>query len=333
MKRAFFSILTALSLIFFFTASACSRKKVDYYNAGLTAHEQGNYDDAIHLFSEAIKYGDLTPGELIDAYYKRGLAWLNKGDYEKGISDLSNTIDIDPTFAGAYYHRGNALADMGDYDKAISDYTKAIEINPKDGHSYYNRATVWEIKGEYDKALADITKSIEIDPRDSAAYEKRGIIRAINGDYKKATADFTKSINMDPGRASAYYNRGISWDKRSDYKKAISDITKAIEIAPMSVRANTGLAWIMATCPDKKYRNGMRAVELAEKALRINEVDYVLNTLAAAYAEAGRFQEAVESQEKAIEKLKESGNLKDMLKYEKRLQSYKAGKPWRDKEG
>jgi tetratricopeptide (TPR) repeat protein len=331
MKSALFGILTILSLIFIFTASACNRKKVDYYHAGITAHEQGNYDDAIQLFSDAIKYGDLSPGELIDTFYKRGLACLKKGDYEKGISDLSNTIDIDPTFAGAYYHRGNAWADTGDYDKAISDYTKAIEINPKDGHLYYNRATVWEIKGEYDKALADITKSIQIDPKDSEAYEKRGIIRAINGDYKKATVDFTKAIDMDPRRASAYYNRGITWDKRRDYKQAIADIEKAIQIAPMSVRANTGLAWIMATCPDKKYRNGIRAVELAEKALKLSKADDVLNTLAAAYAEAGRFEEAVVSQERAIEKLKEAGSVKDIPEYEKRLHSYRAGKPWREK--
>lgn len=331
MKRALFCILIVLPIIFFFTASACHKKKVDYYNAGLTAHERGNYDEAIQLFSEAIKSGDLSPGELIDTFYKRGLAWLKKGDYEKGISDLSNTIDIDPKFAGAYYHRGNALADTGDYDKAISDYTKAIEINSKDGHSYYNRATVWEIKGEYDKALADITKSIEIDPKDSEAYEKRGIIWAITGDYRKATADFKRAIKMDSKRASAYYNRGITWAKRGEYKKAIADITKAIEIAPMSVRANNGLAWIMATCPDKEYRNGIRAVELAEKALKLNEADYVLNTLAAAYAEAGRFEEAVVSQERAIEKLKEAGSVKDIPEYEKRLHSYRAGKPWREK--
>jgi len=87
----------------------------------------------------------------------------------------------------------------------------------------------------------------------------------------------------------------------------------------------------MATCPDGRYRDDKRAVELAKKAVALNDLAGCLDTLAAAYAEAGRFQDAIKTQERAITKLKQEGETKNLPQYEKRLSSYKAGKPWREK--
>jgi tetratricopeptide (TPR) repeat protein len=87
----------------------------------------------------------------------------------------------------------------------------------------------------------------------------------------------------------------------------------------------------MATCPDDRYRDGKRAVELASKALKLKETPQTLDNLAAAYAEAGRFQEAIKTQERAITKLKQEGREKALPEYEEHLSSYKAGKPWHTK--
>jgi tetratricopeptide (TPR) repeat protein len=90
-------------------------------------------------------------------------------------------------------------------------------------------------------------------------------------------------------------------------------------------------AWLLAVCPESRYRNGVKASELAKRAVELKDTANNIDTLAAAYAEAGRFQEAIKTEERAIAKLKEQGNKKDMAKYEQRLASYKAGKPWREK--
>jgi len=87
----------------------------------------------------------------------------------------------------------------------------------------------------------------------------------------------------------------------------------------------------MATCPESRYRDGKRAVELAEKAIALKDDANFLDTLAAAYAEAGRFQEAIKTQERAITKLKQEGETQHLSKCEEHLASYKAGKPWREK--
>jgi tetratricopeptide (TPR) repeat protein len=231
---------------------------------------------------------------------------------------------------------GMAAASGGDFDEAIRLYTKAIEsgeLSREDlSNAYFNRGVSWYNKGDYDKAIADYSKAIEINPEWSRCYYYRGNVWGTKGDYDRAIADFTKAIEIDPEYALAYNNRGDAWQEKGDYDRAITDYTKTIGIAPEYVNALNGLAWLMATCREERYRDGNRAVEFAEKAVELEDDAGILDTLAAAYAEAGRFQDAIETQEIAITKLKqEDGTTKDQDEFEQHLSSYKARKPWRER--
>jgi tetratricopeptide (TPR) repeat protein len=243
---------------------------------------------------------------------------------------------------------GIAAGKEGDYDKAIGLFTKAIESGELSQENlsiaYYNRGRARGEKGDYDKAIADFDKAIKINPTFAEAYGNRGYAWHLKGNYDKAIADYTKFIEIDPRNADAYGSRGYAWGKKGDYGRAIADYTKVIEIIPSDASAHNNLAWLMATCPVGRYRDGKRAVEFAEKAFELKETSFMLNTLgaayaeaglldtlAAAYAEAGRFQDAIKTQEMAIAKLKQEGEMIDLPELEKRLSSYKAGKPWREK--
>lgn len=210
---------------------------------------------------------------------------------------------IPPAWAGGLDDAKAGLAAAGvDDDKAIRLFTKAIESGELSRDDlikvYFNRGLAWQNgKGEDDKAIVDFNKVIELNPRHARAYYNRGCIWSVKGDYAKAIADYSKAIELDPKDASAY----------------------------------NILASLMATCPDGRYRDGKRAVTLAEKALKLEESPVTLNVLAAAYAEAGRFQEAIKTQERAITKYKQVGLKTYLPEYEQRLSSYKAGKPWREK--
>ena len=117
-----------------------------------------------------------------EVYNNRGIAYMNKGDYDLAIADYSKAIDIIPGFAEAYNNRGIAYFNRGYFDQAIADYSKAIYINPMCAHTYYHRGYVYYNKGDYDRAIADYSKSLEIDPevktvfynyRDAAYARKR----------------------------------------------------------------------------------------------------------------------------------------------------------------
>ena len=127
----------------------------------------------------------------------------------------------------------------------------------------------------------------------------------------------------------AYNNRGLAYAMKSQYDRAISDYNKAIEMNPKFTLTYNQLAWLLATCPNDKYRDGRKAVENATRACELSQwaVPILLDTLAAAYAEAGEFEHAVKWQSKAIE---QATSDYDKATMQTRLKLYKAGKPYRE---
>jgi tetratricopeptide (TPR) repeat protein len=194
-----------------------------------------------------------------------------------------------------YFYRGVAYYHKAEYDGAIFYFSKAIEINPKDAKAYNNRGLAYDKKGEHDLAISDYTKALEIDPGDGMAYDNRG---------------------------AAYFEKG-------EYEQAILDYSKAIEINPRDAVVYNNLAWLLATCPDGNYRDGRKAVENATRACELSQWANAayLDTIAAAYAEAGEFEQAMKWQLKAID-LAVTDNDKTVM--QSRLELYKAGKSYRE---
>lgn len=130
-------------------------------------------------------------------------------------------------------------------------------------------------------------------------------------------------------RTADYFYRGGAYYHKAEYDGAIFYFSKAIEINPKDAKAYNGVAWLLATCPDGKYRDGRKAVENATRACELSQwaVPALLDTLAAAYAEVGEFKQAVKWQSKAIE-LTATEN--DKAAMQSRLKLYKAGKPYRE---
>lgn len=164
---------------------------------------------------------------------------------------------------------------------------------------------------------------------------KAGIAAYQRGDYDETIRLCTQAIaSGDLSQKNlrvAYTSRGNAWRHKGDYDRALADYNKVIELDPTDDAGYDGAAWLLAVCPESKYRDGVKAVKLAKKAVELRDWSGNIDTLAVAYAEAGRFQEAIKTEEKAIAKLKEEGKTKDLPEYEEHLASFKAGKPWREK--
>ena len=185
-------------------------------------------------------------------------------------------------------------SDVIHIDRAIDFFTTAIRRHPTAG-DYSSRGTVWWKKGELDIAIGDYNEAIRLDPKDDAAYN----------------------------------NRGTAWYGKGQYDKAISDWNEAIRLVPKWARPYNIRAWLYASCPDGRFRNGRKAVENARKACELTDWKHANNidTLAAAYAEDGSFSEAVRWQQKAID-LAPANQKAD---FRSRLSLYQARKPYRTK--
>ncbi len=270
------------------------------------------------------------------AYFYRGNAWADKGEYDKAIDAYTEALAMNSKLTPAYNNRGRAWHDKGEYDKAIADYNQALAIKPKDADAYGCRGSAYLKKREYDKAIADFTEALAIKPNDADvcySYSNRGEAWREKGENDKAIADYNQALAVNPNFDLAYNNRGIVWRAKGEYAKAIADYSHAAKLAPDDAHAYNNLAWLYATCHDEKYRDGKKAVENAKKAYDSDggENWHCVGALAAAYAESGDFDKAEVWGAKAVELAKADKSASDDDKSEAStcLELYKQGKPCR----
>ncbi len=279
---------------------------------------------AVSHWSEVIRSDPEDPA----AFIGRGLAYREHREYDKAIADYSEALRLDPKSVAAYLNRGSVWSKKRDYDKAIADYTEAIRLDPKYAGAYSNRGAAWQTKGDYDKAIANYNEAIRLDPKDAVAYYNRGHAWQSKEDLGRAIADYSKALQLDPRFAPAFYNRGQASSSNGHYEDAIADFNEAIRLEPKYARPYDGRAWIWATCPDAKFRDGKRAVESALRACELEAASGRSNigTLAAAYAEAGDFENAIKWQLRAVE-IASAAEKAPLLT---RLELFRSGKPFRE---
>jgi tetratricopeptide (TPR) repeat protein len=193
---------------------------------------------------------------------------------------------------------------------------------------YYSRGNQWLTKGEADKALAEYNAALLIDPQAMLPYYGRGLAWFTKRDYDKALADFNEAIRLDPQFADAYLDRGRVWCIQKRFEKGVADYSEAIRLDPKDPKPLNNRAWLAATCPDAKFRNGTQAVADSTKACELTgwRSSEYLDTLAAARAETGDFASALKLQLQAVELAK--GDSK--AEFRSRIEVYKAHKPYRD---
>jgi tetratricopeptide (TPR) repeat protein/S1-C subfamily serine protease len=299
-----------------------------YCDRGVAYGRKGDYDTAIADLSEAIRLNRRDAR----AWSSRGWAYLNKTDYDKAIADLTEAIRLDPKDARIYYNRGAAYSSTGAYDRAIADFTEAIRLNPKNAAAYCERGAAYADKGEHERGVADLTEAIRLDPKYALAYYFRGTLYARKREYDSAIADYTEVIRLALRPSPAHYQRGVAYSAKGEHEKAIADFREAIRLQPGDAEVYNAAAWLLATCPKDPLRNGAEAIKYATKACEVTgwKKPFFFDTLAAAYAEAGQFDKAVEWQQKALADPK-AFPPEEVQNCQRRLELYRAGKPYREK--
>ncbi len=246
---------------------------------------------------------------------------------EQALTDFTTAVQNDPTKWKSLHNRGVSLALIGQYEDALAELTAAIELKSDYVNTWFNRAEVRYELGQYDDAAADYSEVIQRQPDDFGAFTGRGHAHFRMGDLQKALADYHRAVTLDQKSAGALINRGDTYRQLGQYEKAAADYRAAVKIDDQYGRAYRAAAWLMATCPNDKLRNSDLAVRAAEKAIELDGAsDYLyLDTLAAAYANAGNYSEAVQTLEQAIGTAPEDAK----LPLEQRLSLYQSGKPYR----
>jgi Flp pilus assembly protein TadD len=223
--------------------------------------------------------------------------WFQVGYWHNQITLFKHTIEVTHNNSIAHCELGHALAQTGKPNEALVYYIKALQINP----NY------------------------------AEAYNNLGVILASQNKDKEAIINFYEALRIDSDYAGAYYNLGKVFVNQGRIEEAIVNYRKALHFSPDMTEALYNLSWILSTYENERYRNGEEAVKLAERLCKItqNNQPLALDALAAAYADAGNFDEAVSTSKKALKLALLLGPQELVLGLKKRLKLYQAKRPYR----
>jgi tetratricopeptide (TPR) repeat protein len=262
------------------------------------------------------------------AHNKRGEKYADLHNDKQAMEDFEAAIKLDPKLWKAIHNRGVSKASLSDIKGAMSDFDQVVRLNPDYANAWYNRGELKYDQGDFAGALADYNRAIGIEPRDAGFYNSRGHTQYRLGRLREALSDYNRAVGIDPNNAAALVNRGDAYREQAIYGPAASDYREAIRLDPKLGRAYLSAAWLMATCPDQRYRNTDMAIKSAQKAIELDgDKDYrYLDTLAAAHANAGDFDQAKSIANKAVNATPQ----KEMANVRQRLELYQSGRPYRE---
>jgi len=201
------------------------RAGLDSYNQGLAFLNRGEYEKAIAEFTRSIR-SNMINSAL--AYKHRGNSYFSQGEYEKAVADYGQTLLIYPDETSVYVNRGAAYYQLNDMRNALDDLSKAIALNPNLPESYNFRGNVYYSMGNYNQAIADFNRALEINPQYVSALNNRGAVYRSKGDFALAVADFSSAHELSSGTDGAYYNRGIVSLEINDLEREIDEYTRII---------------------------------------------------------------------------------------------------------
>jgi tetratricopeptide (TPR) repeat protein len=261
-------------------------------------------------------------------YFERGNAFFAKAAYDAAIADYTEAIRLGLRGSDVYRNRGMAHAQKEEFHLAIVDYDEAIRLEPRNAGLYHNRALAHAQRHNDTQALADLDEAVRLEPGDASLYSDRGFLRARKGEYDPAIADFDFALRLQPGSTAVLLRRGDTYRQKGDHAKALGDYTEAVRLSPRNAHAHDALAWLRATAPEAGLRNGNEAIEHATRACELTgwKTGKFLATLAAGYAECGRFEDAVTWQKKALQTASDD----QVEQMRSALNAYQSRQPYRN---
>jgi tetratricopeptide (TPR) repeat protein len=304
----------------------------------------------------------IVPSVAQHLYAAKALA--TQGQIDRAVVEDAEAVDADPSNAIARGSHALGLSELGRVEEAIKEAERAIELNPDDSDAHLDLAVSMQQRDPL-RAIVEARRAVELGPENSSAYQflmnclfeshryteaadlgrewltvspydvgahsALASATAATGDLVSAARQLGYVMMLRPGFEEEHAQLRqilLSLAKDPDGLQRLREIAAN---APDSPRMLDELAWLLATYPDSKSRDGAEAVRLAERACDLTErrIPALLDTLAAAYAEAGDFPRAVGVAEEALNRARSSGDNDAVKLSESILASLRDNLPYR----
>jgi tetratricopeptide (TPR) repeat protein len=226
---------------------------------------------------------------------------------------------------------GDLYLEDNRFDEAIAEYRTSLTLNASSPTTHYNLGYALSVRGRRDEAAAEFEEALRIDPEYAQAHNNLGALLQLAGRSADARSHYERAIALRPDNVDARLNLAQLLSAQERAAEAADQFRAVLAIRGDLPQALAGLAWILATAADSSVRDPARAVEFAQKAdFSTNHRDLsVLDALAAAYASAGRFEDAVTTIERGINLATDNHLDAAARQLRERLDLYRARRPYR----
>jgi tetratricopeptide (TPR) repeat protein len=338
------------------------RDPAAHFNLASVLSRQGKYDEAIPHYHEALR----SYFYRAEAHNSLGNLYSRQGKTDAAIAQYREAIRLDPGFAQAHLNLANLLVTQGQLQEALTHYALAAQANPALPEARYNLGRAAMAGGRYGEAADHFRAALATQTDFAEAHHNLGLLLERQGRTDDALAQYEAALKAKPDHAQTHYVLGNALLKRKqpalarghyeaalkfqpDYAEAHYQLgvllladkdaagasrhwQAALRLKPDWLELLNNLAWLLATNPDPNVRDGTQAVKLASRAAELTgqRDPGALDTLAAAYAEAGQFKEAVAAAERGLKLAEAAGDKGLVDQLQARLELYRAGRPWRE---
>lgn len=263
-----------------------------YFFRGIAKYNLGDFIGAEKDFDHSLRLNPIyTP-----AYHYRAITLSRTGKYDEALKDLAEAVDLRPSYTGLYFSRGVTYFLSQQFSKAISDFNRFIKSEPKVADAYLNRGACYLFVGDTTKALADYNRAINLNMFDPEGYIRRSRVYAMQKKDDKAIEDLDNAIRLDSTNAFAYFNRALIKYEQANINGCLSDLNKVLDEDPGNALTLYNRALIRSQIGD--YNN---ALDDYDRVLAVNPNNVLAYfNRAGVFMQLGQFRSAMDDYSKAI---------------------------------
>jgi len=270
-----------------------------------------------------------------------GCAWKQTTYWRNSETLWTHTLAVTKHNDVAHTNFGMLLTERGQLDDALFHFQAALDVRSSSAHSHYDLslalihgdiANALARKGRLDEAMLHLREAVKFQPDYADAHYNLGTALFQKGELNEAIAEYRTTLSIHPYDAGAHTSLGNALVQKGFLGEAVDHYEKALQSEPDSILPLNNLAWVMSTGPDDSLRNNEIAVELATKANQLSKESNPVftRTLAAAYAQAGQFEKAIETARRASEQANAQGVRGLALQIQEDVDLYQRRTPLRD---
>lgn len=332
------------------------------FSLGSALDDARRTDEALPLFFKAVKIAPRDP----EGQYNLGTVLMKEGRLDEAAAHLAAALTNNPNFSRAHINLGNVLFRQGRMDEAAAHYYTAVALSPDDARAHYNLGTFLLAQSKTDEAVKHLSEAVRLQPDNGEIHANLAVALMRQGRAGEAITHFSEAVRFNPDNAETHFNLGLALLEQNRSAEAATHFSEALRLKPGEAKTHyrlaqalerqrktsesiaqyreairlrnnypaalNELARILSSDPDSKLRGGEEAVRLAQQACELTRYEQaaMVLTLAAAYAEAGRFPDAIANAQKAHDLALAAGQKDVVTKAEEMLKLFQSSRPFRE---